>query len=103
MTDVTHAIVTAAPGWQAAQVNASHRKLLFRAALDWTPVICWHVRTLTSPREIGHVILPVTITGSDPNEATWVFRQPDGKFIAGGALFDDEAAMLAHLKAQQAA
>jgi hypothetical protein len=101
--DVSTAIVTAAPGWQAAQVGPAHRKLLFRAALDWTPVVCWHVRTLTSPRETGHTVMPVTIVGADPNEATWVFKQPDGKFIAGGMLFDDEAAMLAHLKQQHAA
>jgi hypothetical protein len=47
--------------------------------------------------------VPITITGSDPSEATWVYRQPDGKFAAGGMLFDEESGMLSHLKQQHAA
>jgi hypothetical protein len=101
--DVTHAIVTAAPGWLAAQVGPAHRKLLFGASLDWTPVIAFFIRQQLGPREIGHNVVPITITGSDPSEATWVYRQPDGKFAAGGMLFDDESGMLSHLKQQHAA
>ena len=92
MNDPTHHVISALPGWSAAQTMRYNK----RAALIWHPIIAWTIRHQMDNYVIAHSALPVIAGGSSSSQGLWAYRRPDGKFQCGDVLFDSEGALMDH-------
>jgi hypothetical protein len=66
MNDPTHHVISALPGWSAAQTMRYNK----HAALIWHPIIAWTIRQQMDHYVIAHSALPVIAGGSSSSQGS---------------------------------
>jgi hypothetical protein len=106
-----HSIIKADPGWFAVAClrragSNPETGERWDDGLTLSPVIAWEIERHDEPgkprtgRLIWHDVTPI-IVDDPPSEGIRYVKRPDGSFVCGGVLEDNEKDAVAHIKSKE--